>query len=127
VNCDVDGDGHLSNQPPCGGDDCNDNDARAHPGVTGWIQAVPDRPFPQWIPGDWNCDNRVDREFVGGFSCPLVNLLNVGQSCATQMGFSDGQPDCGVADGNFVTCSDPGLLGTVCTTHASVLQTQGCL
>ncbi len=115
---------HLSNQAPCGGDDCNDNDARAHPGVMDFVQAVPDHPFPGWLAGDWNCDGHVVREFQGNVSCSAVNL-SLGP-CSATTGFTDNQPDCGVTDSTFTTCVNL-LLNVSCQNGSTGLQTQGCL
>jgi hypothetical protein len=127
IDCDVDKDGYLSNQPPCGGDDCNDHDARVNKGVgTNWIQAVP-TPVAGWITGDWNCDGVVEVEFPPNVSCPAINVSSlVGGDCTTQMGYTGAAPGCG-GSSSFVQCKAPLLsLPLVCAQGTTMSQVQGC-
>jgi hypothetical protein len=75
VNCDVDGDTYKGKQ--CGGDDCDDGDADAHPNQTNWFSAGPSKGNKTW---DYDCDGTVEQEFTmadicnAGGECPKSNL-----------------------------------------------------
>jgi hypothetical protein len=104
--CDMDHDGYKA-MGSCGGNDCNDNDPRANPGVTQPVYAQPDAaPF-----GDWNCDGTV--VFVYPFTACGLNACNV-QTFATSTG-------CGITN-PFVTCT-----GALCAAADAGTRTQGCL
>ncbi len=107
AGCDEDQDGYLSQA--CGGDDCNDHDARVHPNAAdgGFVFDVPSG-FPN---GDWNCDGVVEKEwpFV---ACGLT-------SCQAQSFAVD--TACG-ATAQFVSCT-----GTLaCAAVDAGSRTQGC-
>src|SRR6516162_9579868 len=50
--CDRDGDGFRAMGSPCHGNDCDDDDPRAHPGAS----FLYDPPTEATL-GDWNCNN----------------------------------------------------------------------
>jgi hypothetical protein len=104
--CDEDQDGYLSQA--CGGDDCNDHDARVHPNAAdgGFVFDVPDG-FPN---GDWNCDGKVEEEW------PLVACGLT--SCQAQSFAVD--TSCG-ATAQFVSCT-----GLACAAVDAGSRTQGC-
>ncbi len=107
--CDRDQDGHRANTQACGGDDCNDNDARIHPGA-GFVHDVPDAA----LLGDWNCDGTVDKEY------PAVSCSQISTNCGSAMGFVI-DPGCGET-GAFVQCT-----GTIACTGADAgTRVQGC-
>jgi hypothetical protein len=106
--CDQDLDMFLAEAGACGGNDCDDNDPRAHPGA----DFRTDPPHPP-TNGDWNCDKRVDKQYPANLMCTALNLNALGgQPCSAFSGFV-GDPGCGQSD-TFVTCV-PGslLLGNV--------------
>jgi hypothetical protein len=93
--CDHDQDGFRATGPPCGGDDCDDYDARAHPGEPDYLTySVTETNNP--LPGDWNCNGFVETEHPRSFTCPLV-----GTDCSA-VGFV-GSPQCGT-QGTLITC-----------------------
>src|SRR5690606_35032132 len=55
-SCDQDGDGFRAANAICGGDDCDDEDARAHPNA-GFVAAVP----PASTNGDWDCNGVLEK------------------------------------------------------------------
>jgi hypothetical protein len=121
---DADNDGYPA--ASCGGTDCNDNDARAHPGVTAWVDATPTA-APGWILGDWNCDGSVQFEYEGSVDCKAVNASRMdGGSCDSTEGFAGAQPDCGVSDDAFVQCK-AGPASLLCASGKTRKMTQGCL
>lgn len=115
--CDKDGDMHKD--PSCGGDDCDDTDKRAHPGVTG-LQY-----YPEVSPtfGDWNCDHTIDRE-VKVFGVACTSYLIATTNCAATIGYDVATVKCG-AFANYVTCKNGALLN--CDIGTSVPKQQGCL
>jgi hypothetical protein len=125
--CDMDQDGHLAEasymgKPPqntacvdAGGNDCDDFDSHAHPGVTAF-QTWPAHPPTN---GDWNCDGMVEKEFNINVSCGVLNL----GACPSTQGFT-GDPICGTA-GSYVTCVV--MDGILCVTGSTDTTTkQAC-
>jgi hypothetical protein len=104
--CDCDGDGDKT--PECGGHDCDDRDERVRSTQTDFIDASSNRA------GDWNCDNKVEREGDSGVVCrKLLDLSwaadaspqQIEEACAKE-GFSE-DPGCGEV-GNYNRCrKDP--------------------
>ncbi len=107
--CDMDHDGYKAEGGACGGNDCNDNDPRAHPGVTQPVYDVPDAaPF-----GDWNCDGVVVPVYPF-YTCGLAQSCNA-QTFTTNTG-------CGISN-PFVTCT----AALTCAGVDAGTRTQGCL
>ncbi len=92
--CDRDQDGYKAKGGSCGGDDCDDLDARAHPGLTGFFtHAI----FPP-TNGDWDCSGVVDKQFTDvNQACGLISL----GKCVQKTGFA-ADPKCGT-QGTYIT------------------------
>ena len=117
--CDFDHDGYLAGADvsTCGGNDCDDTDARANPGIVG---------FQYWLPlgkmnGDWNCNGMVEKEFKANINCS--SLLNV--QCDTIQGFTGDDPGCSML-GIFVQCTSA-LVGLNCMDGPAQHVRQGCM
>ncbi len=100
--CDCDGDGDKT--PACGGHDCDDHDERVRSTQTDFIDAQSNRA------GDWNCDNKVEREADSGLNCAqLIDAVwaadastdEIEAACAKE-GFQE-DPGCGEV-GTYVHC-----------------------
>lgn len=113
--CDKDGDGHKAPGPMCNGDDCDDDDWRANPGVTTWVYDLAN----VTTQGDWNCDKTVDVETPALFKCGDYST-----SCASHAGF-DGNPACGDF-GTYVTCKANPVLLLPCVNDTTKMKRQGC-
>jgi hypothetical protein len=116
--CDYDHDGYLAGADvsTCGGNDCDDTDAHANPGVVS---------FQYWLPlgkmnGDWNCNGKVDKQYQTKINCS--SLVNV--QCNTIQGFTD-DPGCSML-GNFVQCTST-LIGVNCMDGPGQPVRQGCM
>ena len=107
--CDQDADGHAS-LGGCGGDDCCDTDARAHPGDTAYFE-------DQDACGsfDYDCNGREDPQH-GQAGC---NLDFFGGSCGGD-GFASSTA-CG-ATGSYTSCN---YAVFTCSTSSST-RVQGC-
>jgi hypothetical protein len=104
--CDLDHDGYKAEGGACGGNDCNDHNAKQHPGAD-FVTDEPDAaPF-----GDWNCDGIVEMQYPST-SC------GVG-TCGTQ-GFTS-NTGCGITN-PFVSCNPQAL----CPANDAGMRTQGC-
>jgi len=103
--CDKDRDGFKA-IGACGGNDCNDDDPRVHPGAD-FRTDVPDA-GP--LLGDWNCDGNVEQEW---------NAITCGATSCNAQGF-DAPTSCGMV-GNFVVCS-----GVLCPAADAGTRAQGC-
>ena len=117
--CDFDHDGFLAGADvsTCGGNDCDDTDAHANPGVVSFVY---------WFPlgkmnGDWNCNGMVEKEFKANINCS--SLLNV--QCDTIQGFTGDDPGCSML-GNFVQCTSA-LVGLNCMDGPAQNVRQGCM
>lgn len=102
--CDCDGDGYLAKSVACGGDDCDDEDPRVHPGQTGYFA---ERSPNEHVGFDYNCNGLLERDPIQGtsvLSCLDLNLL----ACTQQQGFNPTLPPCGQV-GRWVECR--GILG----------------
>lgn len=101
--CDCDGDGALS-MGACGGDDCDDEDARVHPGQGKFFASRSDNPI---VGFDYNCSGNLERPPSQSVqvSCGALELL----SCAGAQGYFGVPPPCGQA-GRWGTCMLSGLL-----------------
>lgn len=89
--CDCDGDGYRASGLTCGGNDCDDEDARVHPGQT---QYFADRSANAHVGYDYNCNGTLERDPAQGataLSCLDLDLLN----CAGKQGFQAPLPECG--------------------------------
>jgi hypothetical protein len=108
TDCDLDGDGYRAAGDPCGGDDCCDSDADAHPDQTGFFtQADRCNSF------DYDCSGTLTLQY-GQVSCGLD------PSGCSGDGFAQPQ-SCG-ATALFEQCD---LVGLVCV-WAPTSMTQGC-
>jgi hypothetical protein len=106
--CDMDHDGYKA-MGTCGGNDCNDNDPRANPGVKNYVYDEPDAaPF-----GDWNCDGKVDMQYKAA-ACAATTCNSEGYANTQGSG-------CGITN-PYVTCT-----GTLCAAVDAGTRTQGCL
>ena len=102
--CDKDGDGYKAIS--CGGQDCNDDDPRMHPGA-GFSADLPDA-GP--IPGDWNCDGTVEL---------LYATVTCGATSCSAQGF-EAPTSCGTT-GQLVVCT-----GLLCPAVDAGTRTQEC-
>lgn len=107
--CDCDNDGHKRADSACGGDDCDDDDDRAHPGA-GFLTFMPTAKTK----GDWNCDGNPEKQKKDGISCGLLGDCTIS-------GFSTTVP-CG-GTGTFITCK---VVPLGCANNTSVMSTQAC-
>ncbi len=114
VDCDQDHDTYAS-ALTCGGNDCDDTDPRANPGVTTYQTYTPTTTNP--LPGDWNCNHILETEYPENFSCAGAS------NCSSASGFSDA-PGCG-ATGTFITCMQTLLSGCQTSTTSNSVA-QGC-
>jgi hypothetical protein len=113
IDCDQDHDGYLSNSAQCGGNDCCDTDANAHPGQTAFFTTV-DVGCMSW---DYNCDGTQEMEW-GAFACsPGVT------GCTVTAGFVGGVPGCGVPE-QFASACKNNI--TSCQAQSTTSQTQAC-
>jgi hypothetical protein len=112
--CDKDNDTYTADTCSMG-NDCDDTDDRAHPGVTDfkYWSATPQSK------GDWNCNHVIETEVA------TVNLKcsNYGSNCGAYAGF-DSNPPCGYF-ANYITCKAGGLLQP-CAEASSMMKAQGC-
>jgi hypothetical protein len=108
--CDKDNDGHKA-MGSCGGDDCNDDDSRVHPGQN-FLTDVPDgAPYPSGPLGDWDCSGTVE------YQTPTA-VCSV--TCSNSQGFAQAE-GCGIT-GAYVTCA----VVVTCSTADAGTRTQGC-
>jgi hypothetical protein len=110
--CDCDADGYKRADSACGGDDCDDDDARANPGVKMFSTFAP----TMKTNGDWNCDGIPKKKYNENISCGA--LLG---DCTVQ-GFTT-TVKCG-ATGTYITCK---VVPLGCATNTTGTQTQACL
>lgn len=103
--CDCDGDGYES--IACGGDDCDDQDARVHPGQTEYFAEPSENPE---VGFDYDCSGTLERDpNHKKVSCGVLDLL----LCKDNEGFKNDPPPCGesgawgrcVPDALNLTCS----------------------
>ncbi len=116
--CDIDRDGYKAKGTvgtiECGGNDCDDNDSRANPGIKD-ISTAKARPTAN---GDWNCSGAVQKQFPEGQSCPGLAL----GKCAQNTGFTK-VVACG-EQGDYITTCTLNIATCVATTKKEI---QGCL
>jgi hypothetical protein len=116
--CDCDDDKALNGAPNCtpaegGFADCDDFDPLVFPSQ-GFVNASWDPTSPHRVANDWNCDNKVDKQYPYNVTCGF------GTSCS--QGFAKD-----VACGETATyhfCKQ-GLLGA-CSVERTEQRTQGC-
>jgi hypothetical protein len=94
--------------------DCDDLDPLRHPGQA-YLTTPP--PAGQSPPGDWDCNDSVERFYTTGVSCS--SLMTV--ACNGVQGLTT-NPGCGVV-GTFVTCHVNGL---ACAVETSQSRFQRC-
>jgi hypothetical protein len=97
-----------------GGNDCDDRDSRANPGVGDNYQLYPAHPPTN---GDWNCDGIVEKKYAINVTCPLTTV-----GCATTEGFT-GDPICGL-QGPYITCKTGTII--LCSVDQTTMVTQAC-
>ena len=118
-NCDKDGDRVFASGAPCGGLDCNDDDANMYPAENHPYSTLPPAAgAPPGNGGDWDCNGQVQKQYLTNIECG--GLTNLG--CAISMGFK-GDPACG-SKGEFITCAKNGF--GICVVASTIQQTQGC-
>lgn len=112
--CDCDDDGALAAGGACGGDDCDDADARAHLGQSGYF----DTPAPT-AGFDFDCDGSTLPSETTALDCGVGIAV-----CPppTQQGFVGTLPACGQA-GDWGFCSNDGV---VCKKSVVEQRTQKC-
>ena len=108
IFCDLDGDGYLSAASDCGGNDCCDNDARAHPGQTSFFTTA-----DACSSFDYDCDGKTEPEYAQ-VNCTIAIFACNGS------GFEQAPPACGVV-ATYDTCN----LGLGCYT-SQTQEAQGC-
>lgn len=111
--CDCDGDGYLSDSMACGGNDCDDEDNRVHPGQT---QYFTERSLNDRVGFDYDCSGTLERDPLQGstaLSCLDLDLL----ACENVQGFQAPLPACG-QPGSWAECK-----GVLLVCSASVLDT----
>jgi hypothetical protein len=106
--CDCDNDGYIRADSACGGDDCDDDDDRAHPGA-GFLTFMPTTKTK----GDWNCDGIPQKQKKENISCGLLGDCTVS-------GFTGTVP-CG-GKGTVVTCKVVPLGCATNTSQPDVIQ-----
>jgi hypothetical protein len=126
-SCDEDGDGY--DNAMCGGKDCCDHDANAHPGQTGWFAAQDNcKSF------DYDCDGKEEREYPASLTCGYVWSLGCIPSCsgtscvcggmACSTGYVGPDPGCGVG-AEYDQCQPANAFS--CTPKAiAPMQVQAC-
>lgn len=112
--CDVDRDGYRAKGGSCGGNDCDDGDPRANPGVASFVTFDA---TGKSHGGDWNCNGTIERQLPINVSCGLLG----GATCSATKGFT-GSPVCGTS-GKYVQCVTSGALCVEGTTKTEI---QGC-
>jgi hypothetical protein len=112
-SCDQDGDLDLAPGTVCGGNDCDDHDARAYWGEPDFLKDLP----TLTTKGDWNCDHIYEHLFRANVNCGVLGAL----ACNATQGFIGSDPGCGMI-APFVQCQVSGLLCTAVTS----MQTQMC-
>lgn len=112
--CDCDDDGALAKGGTCGGDDCDDTDARAHPNQADFF----DTPAPT-AGFDFDCNGSTLPSETKPLDCGVGVAL-----CppATQQGFVGTLPACGQA-GDWGFCSNDNI---VCKESVVEKRTQKC-
>jgi hypothetical protein len=106
--CDRDHDQYLA--MTCeGGNDCDDNDDRAHPGAD--FSTAPPTPTTN---GDWNCDKIVEKQYKA------INCGGLSSNCASAAGFAMDE-GCGIT-GAYVQCAGV----AICSATDAGSRTQGC-
>jgi hypothetical protein len=113
--CNQDGDPDPKPGGTCGGNDCDDHDARAWFGEPNYLTYLP-TPITK---GDWNCNGVIEPEYTPNFNCGTLNTGN----CGMAAGFTDA-PGCGVASVNFITCKVS--IALLCVVDTTTTKTQGC-
>lgn len=120
-SCDCDEDGYDRLElPMCDGGgvkpgvDCDDTIKAIHPGQTDFVADTWPNASIHPIVGDWDCDNKVIKQYNYKVNCGLL--------CAGSKGFSD-DPQCG-GRGNYVECT--GLPPLLCGSKAVDNRKQGC-
>jgi hypothetical protein len=115
LDCDQDKDGYRAATAQCGGNDCCDNDALAHPNETLFYTTA-----DNCGSFDYNCDGSIETEYTFDLTCSGTPALG----CKGGSGFI-GDPGCGVS-GPYGTCQANGSL-TTCSAGSISTDEQGCM
>jgi hypothetical protein len=105
--CDCDDDGYRS-EALCAANDCDDHDARVHPGQTMYFATPSDNPN---VGFDYDCSGTPDPEYPNPLDC---NAL-MGADCDAGVGFLNAVPPCG-ATGSWGSCIS-GSVPLTCQQH----------
>lgn len=111
-DCDQDGDGYKA-KGVCGGTDCCDTDADAHPKQTMFFTSA-----DACGSFDYNCDGTIETETTPNIMCGGTGLLG----CTGGPGFT-GNPTCG-ATAPYCNCTGSGALA--CQATSTMMATQAC-
>lgn len=119
-NCDKDGDRVFAAGAPCGGLDCNDDNAEILPASN---MPFITKPPPPGSSGDWNCDGNVEKQYAR-FEWSCGGLSNL--TCQNLGGFTGRDQDvpCGTT-ADFITGCTKTPLG-LCTVLSTEKRSQGC-
>lgn len=110
--CDRDGDGEPNEG--CGGEDCDDDDRRVHPGQEEFFDQE-----SETVDFDYNCSGDIEREYPTPLTCSI-------ESCdLTRQGFLDALPMCG-EQGNWGQCIANEPVGLMCTAQSDVMRRAAC-
>jgi hypothetical protein len=112
IDCDEDHDGYRALSCD-GGNDCCDTDPNAHP-----TQAMFFGSQDKCLSWDYNCDGKVETEFLVNITCSGTGLTG----CKGGPGFTS-EPACG-AMAPYSTCVGSGALA--CTASSTMMATQAC-
>jgi len=111
--CDKDRDGYRATS--CGGNDCDDDDGRAHPGA-GFLTDPPQAPTN----GNWDCTGVVEKQIgINGGLCATRSST----TCGAFNGRFAGDPACGAND-TMQICTWTGSTCIIITTQTG--SRQGC-
>lgn len=108
--CDRDGDGEQSED--CGGNDCDDDDRRAHPNQEEYFDEE-----SETVGFDYNCNNYFDREYPA-LTCSL-------EACDTEQGFLAPLQPCG-EEGEWGQCVPSEPVGLMCTELVNGMRRVAC-
>ncbi|HEX2878495.1 MAG TPA: hypothetical protein VHO25_03050 [Polyangiaceae bacterium] len=110
--CDRDGDGEPNEG--CGGEDCDDDDRRAHPGQEEYFDQE-----SETVVFDYNCSGQTEREYPTRLSCSL-------EACGVGQGFVDDPlRPCG-EEGAWGECATDAPIGLMCEPQINEMRRVAC-
>jgi hypothetical protein len=115
AGCDIDGDHHASTGK-CGGDDCDDHDARVSPDQSSYFAERQSQ-----VDFDYDCNGEEEQEQPAAIVCSGVA---VGE-CPTESGFLKTLPACGEM-GMWGTCKKTPPLNTCDASVVDVARRMRC-